>query len=137
MTTLTKSNSTVQQRYEDENLRITCPIYVGVSHDCARRIMETLRSRITAPTRQEGSLQVQTQGMTDAQRGMEDRLRINFFTLRQVLFSSMQQGVSLDLALRLQAELGDEFEFITDKIIKQSLDISLKRYKHYAETHKR
>ena len=124
----------IATRFDNGSVRVTIPIYVGIEYDTARKIMEILRDRITSPTKVVGSLKVQTAGMTDSQRQMEARLRMDYFQLRQMLFSSWRQGISLDLALRLQDEIGDEVKFIDDETIQEAVKISIDRYRHYAQT---
>jgi len=119
-------------RYETEQLKITVPIYVAVPHDTAKSILEILRSKTEVEDRQEGSLRVATATLTREQSAIESRLRIDLFTLRHVLFNSYKTGMSLDLALRIQKELGDELVFINDDLIAQSLQNSLNHYKNYA-----
>ena len=123
---------TTTNRYEDDRMKITCPIYVGLSHDTAREILELLRAKCTEEDRQEGSLRVQTATLTRQQSEIEQRLRVDFFTLRHVLFNSMKTGMQLDLALRLQQEVGDECVFINDDLINQALTNAVSHYKRYA-----
>lgn len=123
---------TTSNRYENDRLKITCPIYVGVAHDLAREILEILRAKCASEERQEGNLKVQTATITRQQTEIESRLRVDFFTLRHVLFNSLKTGMQLDLALRLQQEVGDECVFITDDLVNQALSNAVAHYKRYA-----
>ena len=124
--------SITTNRYENDLIKITCPIYVGLSHDTARSILEILRTKCEQQDRQEGSLRVQTATITRQQTEIEQRLKVDFFTLRHVLFNSMKTGVQLDLALRLQKEVGDEIVFIDDNLIDKALSNAVAHYKNYA-----
>ena len=133
MTTLKKPSSTTIT----ESGKICCPIYVGIHQDVAKQILEILRRKIetTEPKTTESNfgLQVHSNSIGDAQKQMESRLRIDLQTLRFVLFDSMLRGVSLDLAFRLQNEVGDELEIITDKMLSTAWKNTLINYKYYAE----
>lgn len=130
-TTATATKSS--HRYEDDNLKITVPVYVGISYETSRRIMEILRSRSEAEERSEGSLKVATATMTREQAAIEQRLRVDFFTLRHVLFNSLKTWMSLDLALRIQEEVKDELVFITPENIQSAWENSIQHYHYYAE----
>lgn len=124
--------NTSTHRYEDENVKITCPIYCGVSHEVARSILEILRNKTASEERTEGTLKVQTATVTKAQTEIEQRLRIDLYTLRHVLFNSLKTGMQLDLALRLQQEVQDELVFMTEDNIQEALQNAVNHYKRYA-----
>lgn len=131
------STTIASNRYEDEDIKITIPIYVGVSHHVAKKVLEILRSRTEEKPRQEGSISVVTAGVTKAQHDVERRLRVDLYTLRHVLFNSLKTGVNLDLALRIQEEVQDECVFLTEEVLEKAVANSLAHYKHYAETYQR
>lgn len=123
-----------------ENGKISIPIYVGISNDAARRVLEVLRRKIQHAEPDErssslGGVKVQTNTLTNTQREIENRLRVDLQTLRFVLFDSMGRGVSLDLALRIQHELGDEFTLVSKKDLDAAWKNSLASYDYHAKTH--
>ena len=120
------------------NGKIAIPIYIGVNNEAARRVLEVLRAKInqSAPAEREsnlGGVSVQTSSVSDVQRAMEIRLRVDLQTLRFVLFDSMGRGLSLDLALRIQQELGDEFTLISSKELDKAWKNSLASYQYHAQ----
>lgn len=132
--TQTISKPSTSIRFDDT--RVSIPIYVGVSNQMAKQILEVLRRKVTVASRSStlGSISVQEATVPVAQREMESRLRVDLQTLRHCLFGSLSQGLSLDLALRVQAELGDELVFIDNDKLKQAFDNSLNTYSHFANT---
>ncbi len=138
--TVTKTAPT--QTLITENGKIAVPVYVGVNNDAARRVLEVLRAKIAqaAPAERDsnlGGVSVQTSTISDVQRAMEIRLRVDLQTLRFVLFDSMGRGLSLDLALRIQQELGDEFTLVSQKELDKAWKNSLASYQYYAKTNER
>ncbi len=121
-------------RYEDDNVKVTIPVYVGISYATAKKILELLRSRNEEEPRTEGSLTVVTAGVTKAQSEVEKRLRVDLYTLRHVLFNSLKTGMSLDLALRIQNEVKDDLVFLTDEHLNQAVANSFEHYQYYAQT---
>ena len=132
MPTLTQPSKPVTSIPTDFG-KIACPIYVGIDHECSKHILEVLRSKIATPDVETTSgLRVQASGISEGQKAMESRLRIDLATLRFCLFDSMQRGVPLDLALRIQKECGDDYVFITQKTLDAAYKNSLKTYNFYA-----
>ena len=118
-------------RYETDDLKICVPIYVGISHFNAKRILEILRDKCVDETQENTSgsfIRVQHSGTTSKQLELERRLRVDLHTLRGLLFDSMSRGVNLDLALRIQNEVQDEITFITKKDLQSATKQSLEHY---------
>ena len=116
------------------DVRVACPIYVGISHDLARQIMERLRDKVDSdPVEDRTNIRVQTFQVSSTQRQMETRLRCDLKTLRVVLFDA-SKSLNLDLALRIQKEL-PEFVFLSDKMLQQGFDHAVAHYRYHAETH--
>lgn len=121
--------------------RVTIPVYIGLNTDTCKRILDILRGNIQkqapapVPTLS-SSISVSDSTPEDAQVALERRLKIDLQTLRFVLFDSMSRGVQLDLALRIQHELGDELEIISDKTLSSAFKKSLETYKYYANAQK-
>ena len=78
------------------------------------------------------SISVVDSGTTQAQHDLERRLRIDLKTLRMVLFDSWNRGLNLDLALRLQAEVKDDVQFIDRQTVQKAISQSLDHYTYFA-----
>ena len=123
-------------RYETEDLKICVPIYVGVSHNVARRTLEILRDKCSdeaETTNPNYFISVQHSGTTKKQHDLERRLRVDLHTLRALLFDSMSRGLNLDLALRIQKEVQDEITFITKKDLQAATKLALVHYDFFVQ----
>jgi thermostable 8-oxoguanine DNA glycosylase len=78
-----------------------------------------------------GGISVQHSGTSQEEYEITKRLKVDFHTLRSLLFGSDTRGVSLDLALRIQDEIKDDFIFITEEMVRQAFENSLTHYKFY------
>ena len=118
------------------NVRIAAPIYVGVTSELSKEILESLRrkcgSDATSTVMPHTSISVVDSGTTQAQHDLERRLRIDLKTLRMVLFDSWNRGLNLDLALRLQAEVKDDVQFIDRQTVQKAISQSLDHYTYFA-----
>ena len=126
-------------KYETDTLRIAAPMYVGISHPVAKSIIDKLRSLVTSsdasPEDAGTFIKVSHSGISQAQFDMERRLRVDLHTLRSLLFDSMYRGINLDLALRIQRELGDELVFISKSDISNATKNSVKHYEYFVSNH--
>ena len=114
--------------------KIAMPIYVGFNNDTAKHILDCLRRKVTDPQIETSTgLGVVHHGITHKQQELEARLRIDLNTLRFVLFDSMSRGLMLDLVLRIQEEIKDEFQFIDSKVLKKAFDNTMDVYNYYAK----
>ena len=139
MATTTKQKPELEQTRSTNSIfvdgtRIAIPIYCGVSGSTAKAIISALRakagsgsSHIVTP----GGITVQHSGETVAEREIVNRLRIDLHTLRSLLFGSDTRGMSLDLALRVQAEIADTVQFITREMVEEAFANSLSHYEFY------
>lgn len=121
-------------RYETDNLRVCVPIYVGVSHNTSKRIIEILRDKCSdesSDVNKNSFITVQHSGVTKKQHELERRLRVDLHTLRGLLFDSMSRGLNLDLALRIQQEVQDDITFITKKDLQAATKQSLVHYDYF------
>lgn len=120
-----------------DGTRVACPLYVGVSGATAKAIISALRAKAgsgMATMVTPGGISVQHAGISDEEREMTARLRIDLHTLRSLLFGSDTRGMALDLAMRVQAEIEDQFVFITEEMVREAFENSLKHYKFYGTT---
>lgn len=126
-------------KYETETLRIAAPMYVGIAHNVAKSIIDKLRSLVAtsdaSPDDAGTFIKVSHSGISQAQHAMEQRLRVDLHTLRGLLFDSMARGINLDLALRIQRELGDELVFISKDDINKATKNSVKHYEYFVNNH--
>ena len=123
-------------RFETDDLRICVPIYVGVSHNVAKRALEILRDKCVDESETTGSnsfISVQHNTTTSKQHALERRLRVDLHTLRGLLFDSMSRGLNLDLALRIQQEVQDELTFITKKDLQAATKQALVHYDYFVQ----
>ena len=120
-------------RYETSDLRVCVPIYVGVSHNVAKRVIEILRDKCAedTDTSTNSFIKVEHSGITKKQHELERRLRVDLHTLRALLFDSMSRGLNLDLALRIQNEVQDEITFITKKDLQAATKQALVHYDYF------
>ncbi len=135
MTTISKPSTSLVTDFG----RVSAPIYVGINTETAKKILEVLRDKVNVaepPTRQStiSSVTVADATLSTTQIGIEQRLRVDLQTLRFILFDSMSRGIALDLAMRIQNELGDELTIVSEKIVQQAWRNSLTTYKAYAKT---
>lgn len=117
-----------------DGTRVALPIYVGVSGATAKAILSHLRSKAgtgAANVVTPGGITVEHAGESMEERAMVNRLRIDLHTLRSLLFGSDTRGVSLDLALRIQAEIEDSFVFVTEEMVREAFESSLAHYKFH------
>lgn len=137
MTTATKSPKTTsypRNLSDFDQVRVACPIYIGVQSELAHKILDCLRTKCEVPSTNNGSLvTVQDNTLSEKQIQIERRLRIDLKTLRMVLFGSMKTGVNLDLALRIQQECGDEVKFISPSVVEKAIHSALKHYEFFAD----
>ena len=135
--TKTKQTKTLPKNTNDfGNVRIAAPIYVGVTSELSKQILEALRrkcgSDVTPNVMPHSTIRVVDSGTTQAQHDLERRLRIDLKTLRMVLFDSWNRGLNLDLALRLQEEVKDEVQFIDRLTVENAIHQSLDHYDYFA-----
>ena len=109
------------------NVRIAAPIYVGVTSELSKEILESLRrkcgSDATSTVMPHTSISVVDSGTTQAQHDLERRLRIDLKTLRMVLFDSWNRGLNLDLALHYGCKQKSKMmcSSLIDKLFKKLL----------------
>ena len=134
--TKTKQTKTPKNTNNFGNVRIAAPIYVGVTSELSKEILESLRRKcgaeLTTTVIPNSSISVQHNGTSQAQHDLENRLRIDLKTLRMVLFDSWNRGLNLDLALRLQDEVKDDVQFIDRKTVEDAIHQSLDHYDYFA-----
>ena len=119
------------------NIRVACPVYVGVTTELAKTILEALREKCgehpASPGMSFSSISVEHSGLTTEQAQLEQRLRIDLKTLRPVLFDSWSRGLNLDLALRIQREIADKVQFIDRQTVDEAISSSLDHYDYFVD----
>jgi hypothetical protein len=120
-----------------DNTRVSVPIYIGVSPSTAKAILSCLRAKCGAgasATATPNGIVVQHSGESTEERALTQRLRLDLHTLRSLLFSSETRGLSLDLAMRLQKEVGDDVQFVNEDMLRTAFESSLDHYRNYYDT---
>jgi hypothetical protein len=135
MTTATKTKPSYPRNLKDfDDVRVACPIYIGVTQELAKKILDCLRNKSGAIAQSSGSfVSVTDNTTTNEQLAIEQRLRIDLKTLRMVLFGSMKTGINLDLALRIQKECGNEVTFVSPSVLESAIKSAISHYEFFAE----
>ena len=134
--TATKTKSLTNRA---DGVSVSMPIYVGVDSTTAKRILNLLRDKIGSRPDDypgmagNGTIRVTDNTTMSSQLDLEKRLKIDLHILRDLLFGSDRTGVRLDLMLRIQRELEDEFTFLCQEDLKSGFEQSLSHYKGFAE----
>ena len=121
------------------DVTVSMPTYVGCSPELAKSILNHLRAKCGAGSSVQppGSSFIKVENATPnmAQREMEQRLRVDFATLRDLLFGSSRTGVRLDLLMRVQRELEDSFTFLSQDLINQALKHAMEHYSFHCDNY--
>ena len=113
----TPTNAATNDTYSSNGARISLPIYVDISQQDRKLILNGVRTRIyeQAPVSTPSSVSgLQVVSATNGQHEVESYLGMSLDVLRTVLFS--RGGMPLDLVLRLQSVSG--LEVLSEKDIK-------------------
>ena len=111
------TNAATNDTYSSNGARISLPIYVDISQQDRKLILNGVRTRIyeQAPVSTPSSVSgLQVVSATNGQHEVESYLGMSLDVLRTVLFS--RGGMPLDLVLRLQSVSG--LEVLSEKDIK-------------------
>jgi hypothetical protein len=136
MITATKKKQSIYPRNTSDfgDVRVACPIYIGVSTELSKKILDCLRTKCGEVPTSTGSFSTVTHsGITQSQKDLENRLRIDLKTLRMVLMGSMSRGINLDLALRLQQECGGDVQFINPSVVEDAIKSAIQHYEFFAD----
>jgi len=132
-TTAIKTQKSVNSQFFD-GTRVACPIYVGVVPATAKAILSALRAKAgtgASAVATPGGISVVNNTQTQEERAIVSRLRVDLHTLRSLLLGSDTRGLSLDLAMRVQAEVADTIQFVSEEQIREAFEQSLKHYRNY------